>query len=122
MKIGPQLEAIHERMTGVVIEQLQWCQFIERYDRPGMLFYLDPPYWGNERDYGYGILGRADFAEMAKVLSALKGHVIPSLNAVPGVFETFSAFRTEEVDCTYSVAGGTNSKVVREVIISNTRS
>ncbi|WP_320202479.1 DNA adenine methylase [Agrobacterium rosae] len=119
MKIGPQLEAIHERMAGVVIEQLQWRKFIERYDRPGMLFYLDPPYWGNERDYGDGVFGRADFAEMAEVLSGLKGRFILSLNAVQGVFETFSAFQIEEVDCTYSIAGGNNSKAVQEVIISN---
>ncbi len=118
MKIGPQLEAIHERMTGVVIEQLQWRKFIERYDRPGMLFYLDPPYWGNERDYGDGVFGREDFADMAEVLSRLKGRFILSLNAAQGVFETFSAFNIEEVDCTYSIAGGANSKVVREVIIS----
>lgn len=119
MKIGPQLEAIHERMTGVVIEQLQWRKFIERYDRSGTLFYLDPPYWGNERDYGDGVFGRADFAEMADVLSKLKGRFILSLNAVQGVFETFKAFNVEEVDCTYSVGGGINRKAVREVIISN---
>ncbi|UXT99461.1 DNA adenine methylase [Agrobacterium tumefaciens] len=118
LKLAPQLEAIHERMAGVVIEQLPWQKFIERYDRPGMLFYLDPPYWGNETDYGTGVFGRDEFSEMAAVLSGIKGRFILSLNAVKGVFETFSAFNVEEVDCTYSIASA-KPKSVREVIISN---
>lgn len=117
LKLAPLLEDIHERLAGVVIEQLGWRSFIERYDRPGMLFYLDPPYWGGENDYGPGVFSRADYAEMAEVLGRIKGRFILSLNAVQSVFETFSVFRIEEVDCTYSVAAG-RSKAVKEVIIS----
>lgn len=119
MKIGSQLEAIYDRMAGVIIEQLQWRKFIERYDRPGMLFYLDPPYWGNERDYGDGVFERADYTEMADVLTGIKGHFILSLNAVEGVYQTFSDFDIEEVTCTYSVAGGGRAKAAKEVLISN---
>ncbi|MDH0908799.1 DNA adenine methylase [Rhizobium pusense] len=117
LKIAPQLEAIHERMAGVVIEQLPWRQFIERYDRAGMLFYLDPPYWGNEGDYGAGVFSRSDFAEMADVLSRIQGRFILSLNATQDVLETFAAFKIEEVDCSYSIASG-KPKDVREVLIS----
>ncbi len=117
-KLAPQLEEIHERMAGVVIECLPWRSFIERYDRPGMLFYLDPPYWGNETDYGLGVFGRQDFADMADVLGRIKGRFIVSLNAVQGVFETFSRFHIEEVDCSYTISAG-NGKAVREVIISS---
>ncbi len=119
-KLAPQLEEIHERMAGVVIENLTWRVFVERYDRPGTLFYLDPPYWGCEDDYGKAVFGRADFAEMANVLERLKGRFILSLNAVSGVFETFSKFAIDEVDCTYSIAGGGYTKLVKEVIIYNT--
>ena len=82
-----------------------------------MLFYLDPPYWGNEGDYGAGVFGRADFEHMADVLKRLRGRFILSLNAAQGVFETFRSFAIEEVDCTYSVSGGAGKKV-REVIIT----
>ncbi|MBY3342740.1 DNA adenine methylase [Rhizobium laguerreae] len=118
MKLGPQLEEIHERMAGVVIENLPWRRFIERYDRPSALFYLDPPYWGSEDDYGKTVFDRAEFVEMAQVLASLKGRFILSLNAVQGVYETFADFSIEEVDCTYSVAGGGHGKAVKEVIIS----
>jgi DNA adenine methylase len=118
LKLGPQLEDIHERMAGVVIENLPWQKLIERYDRPGALFYLDPPYWGNEDDYGKDVFSREQFEEMAVVLDCLQGTFMLSLNAVQGVFETFSRFQIEEVDCTYSVGGSGHSKPVKEVLIS----
>ncbi len=43
-KLGPMLEAVHERLAPVTIERLPWADFVRRYDRPGTLFYLDPPY------------------------------------------------------------------------------
>jgi len=118
LKLAPLLEDIHERLAGVVIECLPWRAFMERYDRPGMLFYLDPPYYGNEHDYGVGAFGRGEFAEMAGMLKGLQGAFIVSLNAVQGIFETFRDFTIEEVDCTYTIAGKGRGKQVREVIIS----
>lgn len=117
LKLAPLLEDIHERLAGVVIECLPWRTFIERYDRPGMLFYLDPPYWGSEGDYGKDAFSRDEFAAMAAALKTLRGRFILSLNAVPGVFETFKDFEIEEVDCTYTVAGKGRGKSVKEVII-----
>ena len=38
----------------MLIERLPYAQFIARYDRPAALFFLDPPYWDNEDDYGEG--------------------------------------------------------------------
>lgn len=84
-----------------------------------MLFYLDPPYWGNEADYGRGIFGRGEFSQMADVLRSLRGRFILSLNAHRDVYKTFEGFEIEEVDCTYSVSGQGNSKAVKEVIIRN---
>lgn len=118
LKLAPQLEEIHERMAGVVIENLPWRKLIERYDRPGSLFYLDPPYWGSEDDYGKEVFGRTEFEEMATVLDGIKGRFILSLNAVESVYKTFERFHIEEVDCTYSVAGGANTKKVKEVLIT----
>ncbi len=118
LKVAPLLEDIHERLAGVVIECLPWRDFIERYDRPGMLFYLDPPYWGSEADYGKDVFGRADFAEIAEVLKEVRGTFIVSLNAAQGVKETFKHFQIEEVDCTYTVAGRGQGKSVKEVLIT----
>ncbi len=118
LKLAPLLEDIHERLSGVVIECLPWRTFLERYDRPGMLFYLDPPYWGNEKDYGADAFGREQFAEMADALKRLRGTFILSLNAAQGVYDTFQDFSIEELDCTYSIRGRGESKSVKEVLIT----
>lgn len=116
-RLAPMLEDVHERLAGVVIENLRWQDFIARYDRPGALFYLDPPYWGNETDYGAEMFGRAEFEDMAGVLSGLKGRFILSINDRPEVRETFGQFELSPVELTYSVGGGRRTTAAKELII-----
>lgn len=94
--------AAHRRLQGVHIEHLDWRVFLARYDKPFTLFYIDPPYWGHEADYGRGIFAREDFAAMAEQLRGLKGRFILSLNDRPEVRETFAGFELEEVTTRYS--------------------
>lgn len=118
LAIAPALEAIFERLSGVTIENLDWLDLIDRYDRPETLFYLDPPYWNCETDYGAGMFDQAQFAVMAERLGRLKGKAIVSLNDVAGVRETFSQFRMETVDLTYAIGQATHGvKSVQEVVI-----
>ncbi|TAY75328.1 DNA adenine methylase [Rhizobium ruizarguesonis] len=116
MKLAPQLEEIHERMAGVVIENLPWRRFIERYDRPGALFYLDPPYWGSEDDYGKAVFSRSEFVEMAEVLRDLEGRFILSINDVSEIRELFSGCQIQPVELTYSISNGVGTNA-RELII-----
>jgi DNA adenine methylase len=118
-KVGPLLEAAHERLSSVVIERLPWSDFLTRYDRPGTLFYLDPPYYGCENDYGRDLFDRAQFAQMADQLHTLKGRFLLSLNDHPDVRRLFEGFTIDPVPVRYTVAGMGHSKVVGEVIISN---
>lgn len=114
--IGPILEDVHERLSGVGIENLDWRDFIERYDRPETLFYIDPPYYGNEKDYGAGVFARSDFKEMAGRLASIKGRFIISLNDCAEVREIFSRYRIANAALTYTVGTGA-AKDVGEVII-----
>jgi DNA adenine methylase len=119
-KIVPALEDIYERLSVVVIENLDWADFMRIYDGPGTLFYLDPPYWGCETDYGKDCFTRERFEEMAQMLRAIEGKAILSLNDMPGVRETFAGLRMETVELNYTIgqmAGG--PKKVSEVIIYN---
>ncbi|MGC0054860.1 DNA adenine methylase [Brucella pituitosa] len=119
-RLGPILEEVHERLSGVVIERLPWEAFIDRYDHVGTLFYLDPPYFGCETDYGKNVFSRSDFMRMADKLSSIKGRFIVSLNDRPEVREVFSSFRICEVPLTYTIAGG-DGKPVSEVIIMDNK-
>ena len=104
-RLGPVLEEIHERLAGVVIECLPWHEFLERYDAPTTLFYLDPPYWGSEEDYGSGIFRRVDFIKLAAHLSAIAGKFMLSVNDVPETREIFGRFHVQQVDTRYTVSG-----------------
>ncbi len=116
-KLMPMLEEVHDRLAGVIIERLPYAAFISRYDRQGTLFYLDPPYWGNETDYGAGIFVREDFQRLAEALRSLKGRFLMSLNDRKEVRDCFRDFNFRSLKTSYSVGGG-KPKAVSEVLIS----
>ncbi len=118
-KLMPVLDELHDRLAGVVIECLPWAEFIARYDRPGTLFYLDPPYFGGETDYGAGLFERAEYARMAEALSRLKGRFILSINDVPEIRRTFASFAIKPVRLTYTIARSSNALPARELIITD---
>ncbi|WP_352482770.1 MULTISPECIES: DNA adenine methylase [unclassified Mesorhizobium] len=115
--LEPLLADVHDRLAGVVIEQLDWSAFIDRYDRPETLFYLDPPYFGSESDYGKEMFGRDQFDALATKLRTLKGRFILSINDVPEIRETFAGFAFDGVELIYTVSGG-KGQPARELIIS----
>jgi len=118
-KVAPMLEDLHERLAAVTIERLDWSEFIRRYDRAETLFYLDPPSYGCEGDYGRDLFDRSQFVAMAGQLRRIAGRFILSLNDHPDVREIFAGFDMEEVGLRYTVGGMKNSQQVRELIISN---
>lgn len=118
--LEPMLEDVHSRLSGVVIECLDWAEFIPRYDGPGTLFYLDPPYFGCEDDYGKAMFERTDFERLAACLRAIQGRFIMSLNDVPQVRETFAGLAMAEVKTTYTIAPSARRQPERaELLISN---
>ncbi|CAN7319226.1 DNA adenine methylase [Pararhizobium sp. LjRoot235] len=117
-RLAPQLEDVHERLSGVVIENMDWLAFIDRYDRPGTLFYLDPPYFGSEGDYGKALFGRDQFAALAERLRRVQGHFILSINDVPEIRDTFEGFTFHEAELTYSIGGG-KGVAARELVVAD---
>lgn len=115
--LEPMLEDLHARLAGVVIECLDFGAFIDRYDSAGTLFYLDPPYWGCEGDYGKTLFSRADFERIADHLGRLQGRFLMSINDVPEVRETFARFQIEEVATTYSI--GDKHRPAAELFVTN---
>lgn len=119
--LEPDLEALHSRLSGVTVMNLDFAAFIDRVDRPGTLFYLDPPYFGNEGDYGKALFQPTRFAEMAEQLAGIKGGFILSLNDRLEVREIFGKFHLTEVETTYSIAADKSLDQTKwgELIITN---
>lgn len=118
LRLEEDLSEAHLRLSRVFIENRPYDQVITRFDKPGTLFYIDPPYWGNEADYGKGLFNRADFAKLASQLDGIKGKFILSLNDNEGVRETFANFKIEAIKTTYSVSGKAK-QAASEVLITN---
>lgn len=106
------------RLKRVFVENLPYETVLTRFDKSGTLFYIDPPYWGCEGDYGRDIFDRNDFSKLASLLASLKGKFILSLNDVPGVRSTFGRFKIESVKTTYS-ASSKGVTAANEVLITN---
>lgn len=115
--LEPMLEDLHVRLAGVVIECLDYSDLIRRYDGRGTLFYLDPPYWGCEGDYGKAMFDRSDFERLAAQLAGISGRFLLSINDVPPIRELFGSFRIEPVETTYTIGDG--ARPAAELLIAN---
>ncbi|MDZ7894306.1 MAG: DNA adenine methylase [Sphingobium sp.] len=114
-KLVSVLEAVHDRLTSVVIECKPYEELIVKYDRPGTLFYLDPPYHGSEDYYGKGLFAEVDFERLSGLLKGLQGHFILSLNDTPLIRELFAWAHIESVVHSFRFNGVTPAN---ELIIS----
>ncbi|MBP7529224.1 MAG: DNA adenine methylase [Syntrophorhabdaceae bacterium] len=119
LRIEEDLSAAHLRLSRVYIENLPYQRLIERFDRPETFFYIDPPYYGNEDDYGGGIFDREDFARLRDVLAGIRGRFIMSINDVPEIRELFRDCPIEEVMTNYKMPGAHKQKRVTELLIRN---
>lgn len=120
-RLRADIRALGERLAPVTIERLPYADLIRRYDHPDTLFYLDPPYWGCEDDYGHDVFSRDDFNQLADQLAGITGKFVLSINATEGSRAVFDRFRVVDVEVAWSIATratGT-AKRVTELVVSN---
>lgn len=116
-RIEEDLSQAHLRIYDAFIENLNYLDLIKRYDRDHSFFYIDPPYWGCENDYGKNIFSKDDFTALAELLKTVKGKFLLSLNDVPEIRALFSDFIIESVSVVYSCSK--NRTQAKEVLIRN---
>ena len=116
LRIEEELSEVHLRLATVSIENLPWYEFIQRYDKPKTLFYLDPPYY--KLPYYEHNLELKDYQHIAQILSNIKARFILSLNDHPDIRETFKDFNIKPVAIKYSVSKGKQT-AGKELLITN---
>lgn len=62
------IEPVHQRLSSVIIENLDWRECLDRYNRPGVCFYVDPPYPDNGCNYKHNMKGWDQHEELARKL------------------------------------------------------
>jgi len=99
-------KAVSGRLRYVTIESLDFARVIERYDRPGTLFYCDPPYpLDTTRPYYMGNFTEDDHRRLAASLASIKGKCVLSISDRPLVRELYpsgAGFRIERIMVPYS--------------------
>lgn len=101
LRMEEDLSQAHLRLARVTVEQLPWRECVRRYDQPGALFFLDPPYW---KTAGYGVpFPRAEYDDLASTMANLKGKAVLTINDHPDMRRVFGQFRRQKVQITYTV-------------------
>jgi len=104
LRIEEELSAVHLRLANTIIECLPWQDSVRRYDRPGTLFYLDPPYWETE---GYGVdFLLIEYEAMAELMRSAAGRFVASINDHPQIREVFAGFDLVPLQLDYTIGGG----------------
>lgn len=116
LRIEEELSEVHLRLATVSIENLPWHEFIQRYDKPKTIFYLDPPYY--KLPYYKHNLELEDYQHIAQILSNIKTRFILSLNDHPDIRKTFKNFNIKPVTIKYSVSKG-KQIAGKELLITN---
>lgn len=118
LRIEEELSQAHLRLARVMVENKHYADILKRYDRRHTFFYLDPPYYNCENDYGKGMFGKPDFENLAEILSSIRGKFLLSLNDTPEVRAIFKSFEILTADTQYST-GNHAPKNVTELLIKN---
>lgn len=94
-----------DRRTGRGIGCLPWQAFLDRWDRPEAMVYVDPPYYGTEPCYRQGPFSKKDFGRLAVALKQLKGRFVITINDCTETWDIFGGWEMEAVGLGYTVSG-----------------
>lgn len=96
-RYAPELAKFTERLRGVCLEQREALHVIKMYDRPGTLFYLDPPYLFSTRSRKSVMysceMSDAQHIELADKVKSIKGMAIVSGYASDLYTDIYKGFR-----------------------------
>lgn len=79
------------RLANVVIENKDFGALFSQYDRPGTIFYCDPPYYEAEDCYAVAF-GEKDHIRLRDTAANAEGFVMISYNYCPHIMELYKDF------------------------------
>lgn len=116
------LAPVHARLKTVIIENLDWRACLERYDKPNVIMYIDPPYPDNGANYYHNMRDWEEHHELAERLHKTECKWILSSYDIPEV----RALYPENYVVSVQMASGMKAKkngservINKEVLITN---
>jgi DNA adenine methylase len=116
------LEPIHKRLSTVIIENLDWQECIDRYDKQGTVMYIDPPYPGNGCNYSHNMRGWDAHKLLAERLSKTECKWVLSSYDKPEIHELFPECLFTSVQSSSGMntkKNGSTRVINKEVLIMN---
>ena len=113
---------VHDRLRTVIIENLPWQECIDRYDRPGTVMYIDPPYPDNKCNYKYNMRSWEDHMALAERLSRTRCKWILSSYDTPPVHGLYDRYRIRPIQSFSGMKAkkdGEDRVLNKEVLITN---
>ena len=116
------IDAIHERLDKVMIENRDFETLIKQYDFEDAFFYCDPPY---SQGCGYDVTSTKDFdhERLRDVLGNIKGRFLLSYDDSPKIRELYKGFEMIEVERLNGINNRSDvenrKKIFRELLIAN---
>jgi DNA adenine methylase len=121
------IEPVHNRLKTVIIENLDWSECIDRYDRPTSFLYLDPPYPRNGANYKHNMRLAAEHSAIAEWLSKVQSKWMLSSYDTDEVRANFRQYNIVPIQSSSGMrasqaeirANGIKRTVNREILILN---
>ena len=116
------IDAIHNRLDKVLIENRDFEKLIKQYDFEEAFFYCDPPY---SKGCGYEVTSTENFdhERLREVLSYIQGRFLLSYDDSPKIRELYKGFEMIEVERLNGINNkqGTSreNKIFKELLIAN---
>lgn len=116
------IDAIHERLDKVMIENRDFETLIKQYDFEDAFFYCDPPY---SQGCGYDVTSTKDFdhERLREVLGNVKGRFLLSYDDSPKIRELYKGFEMIEVERLNGINNRSDvenrKKIFKELLIAN---
>jgi len=111
------------RLRHTTIENMSFDKLIETYDKEGVLFYCDPPYYKTENYYkNTGGFGEVEHRLLSEKLGKIDGKFLVSYNDCAFIRELYKDFKiinSKEVEYTLGKNVHKKSKKVSEIYIVN---
>jgi DNA adenine methylase len=116
LRLEEEMSQVHLRLSRVIIENLDYKLFLERYDRAETVFYLDPPYY-KLPFYRHNLLKLSDFQDLSSALLNIKARFILSINDHADMRKCFDHYKIRPVKVSYSASG--KASLGNELLITN---
>jgi len=116
------INPIHERLSTVIIENLDWQKCLDKYDRSNVVMYLDPPYPNNGCNYAYNMRSWEEHKKLAHRLTQTKCKWILSSYDIAEIHHLYAQYHIKSVTSYSGMKSKKTSKkrvLNQEVLITN---